>query len=236
MGDVVGTMTLQLSRWNTSRSKEFTFNLQVLNDKAVIWNERVGAVLPNHSDQWWAIETEESINQVGPEVATALSTYADIAMTAVMEDPHPMKVPDDVRSFIQPDPDYGRSIDETLQERALADQMRRDAQSWSREDCIAHLSDERFGVLARGQLLRHWPDDPLTLTSFIAALSTESAPEVRAGIARMLGFWPTAAPVERPLREAVNRDEDARVRWAARYALAIRRNGLVPPPNPDAAP
>ena len=46
MGDVVGTMTLQLSRWNTSRSKEFTFNLQVLNDKAVIWNERVGAVLP----------------------------------------------------------------------------------------------------------------------------------------------------------------------------------------------
>ena len=222
-GDIVGAMTVQLSTGNTRSSKRFTFNLAVSQGDEVVWTDRVGSILPEQIDLWWTVDSEDSLDAVGPLVGAALAIYADLALSVVMEDPYPRWVPDDPRTFIQPDHDYGRSIEDRQRERQWGMQMAKEASTWSKERCLSHVENQRLSALGRSQLRRRWPDDPRTVQSFIAALSTESSPLRRADIARQLGFWrdlPIA--VEPVLTEVAAIDEDARVRWAARYALAIR--------------
>jgi Domain of unknown function (DUF4304) len=221
-GEVVGAMTMQLSTGNTAASKQFTFNLGVRRGGEVVWVERIGSVLPEQIDLWWTVDSEDSIDVVGPHVRSSLTDYGDLALSVVMDDPYPSRVPDDPQSFIQPDLDYRRPIEEVQRERHWWMQIATKAPTWSKEQCLTLVGDERLGTLARNQLERRWPDDPRTIRTFITALATEAEPLRRAAIARRLGFWrDPPLDVQPALSEVARNDEDARVRWAARYALAV---------------
>ena len=71
---------------------------------------------------------------------------------------------------------------------------------------------------ARGSRL-----DSRSVQAFITALEWEAVPGTRSDITLVLGFWPDGDEIDEALEEVSQVDEDARVRWAARYALLMRQ-------------
>ena len=107
--------------------------------------------------------------------------------------------------------------------------MQESSLGWKLDECLTKLDHGEWFLrfLARASLRQRYPNDPRSIQAYVDALAREDFPHTREGIARALGFWPGGTGVERALEEASRRDENARVRWAARYALLMRRDPWV---------
>ena len=227
-GPIVGEISLQRSLHNTRSEKAFTFNLRVLNGDEVVWVSRIGPVLPEQKDVWWTLDGETAVERIGPTVGVALEHFACPAISVVMEDPNRRHVPEDARSFVVPDRHSTLSI-KSWEWRRWTGQMQEASLNWKLDECLTKLDDVDWFLrfLARERLRQTYQNDPRSIQAYVDALAREDFPETRVGIALVLGFWPGGTSVERALEEASRLDEDARVRWAARYAILMRRDPRV---------
>jgi hypothetical protein len=225
-GDLSATIQYLLSRWNTASSKEFTFELKVSRNDKTIWASRIGHVMPTRSDYWYKVESDADLDSTGARVSADLAGYACVAVQVVMEDPNPNRVPKDPRTFPKEDPDYGLSIEDRQEAEARWWRAVAEADEWEFEECISKANDSWLGYrrLAQHQLREKWPDEPESVDAFRKAIESENSWRTREFLVLSLGFWPglQRPAIDAALADAAELDENAHVRWAAKYATAIR--------------
>ena len=148
---------------------------------------------------WWTLDGEAAVERIGPTVGMALESFACPAISIVMEDPSRRHVPEDARSFVVPERDYGLSIEERRERRRWADQMQESSLGWRLDECLTKLDHGEWFLrfLARASLRQRYPNDPRSIQAYVDALAREDFPHTREGIARVLGFWPGGTGVER---------------------------------------
>lgn len=240
-GQLLATVVLQKSRGNSKDCVEFTYNLRVIDIPTGrgIWSCRLGNLLPAMLDSWWLVTSpiSESNNLAvlgsdmairvkpnGEEIINSLRVYGNLAIDEV---------------FVSP----WKPIDPTLEPEVadlsvllieFADQRANsptgpESQSWPDGELIERLSEDRSLArrLALEQIRRRpqtW--DSATIEAVKNSLRNDSNPIVREEAARVLGQISPNDLLGDALEIAAENDQDPQVRWSARYASALRKEGL----------
>jgi HEAT repeats/Domain of unknown function (DUF4304) len=225
-GPMRASVELQKSRWNTKDEVDFTFNIGARNEDS---GTTMGLGRPNHlvpdmDSPWWQVTTEASVTVTGDGVVRAMRDFVLPAILALFEDPDFSGDPDVSwrtwgRTFpfgpLRPTRDpFAHNQNPLVSE----------GRAWSDERVLEKLSDDNVVVrLLALQMIQERPSlrDARTSTLVKQCLEHDPHPGVRQNAARIVGIMPDEGVVD-ALQAAADEDEELKVRWSARYALALR--------------
>jgi hypothetical protein len=77
VGETALEVNVQSSQFNSASEGRFTLNLSVVRGSAEqeFFRERIGKLMPNKMDHWWAVDAWVDRPQLAKEVAAAFAQY-----------------------------------------------------------------------------------------------------------------------------------------------------------------
>jgi hypothetical protein len=215
-GEHEGYFRTDKSHRNTRREVDFRVLLwQVHVPTCTSYRDRdLFALIPRSENIWWTVGPDTPSAPVADEVVTAFRQYGWPAIQAAVDSPGEPPDPGIVwqRRFPPVPADSDRHAMDSID--ALIDA------GLVTEGLLAQLEvgNCHYRRDAARQLCLDAFDDPQVLPALLRHLELDRSPQVRAAVAEYLRPAAGQPAVLSAMRSAAAQDEDAQVRWAARYA------------------
>ncbi len=178
------------------------------------WDRDLFALIPGSTDTWWTVYADTPAEPVAGQVLNAFRSYGWPAIQAAIDSPG--EPPDPAvqwpRRFLPLPESTGRRSGQVIYDLQDAGRVT--------DALFAKLEtdDHWFRRNAARQICLDALDDPRAVPALLTHLEHDPSPHVREAIAQCLRPIASDPDVLGALRAAAAQDEDAQVRWAARYA------------------